>query len=387
MALATATAWAYSPATHIPGNIRLIGQRGFWLGFAGSAAFLAVFIYFFVDFKTIGEEMRNANYAYVAPSLIFYFLAVQARTMRWKYLLRPLVGKTRRPIYPVVVVGYMANNLIPVRIGELLRSYYLSLREPVSAAGAFGTVAVERASDVLALLFFLAVAWAFLPATGAFGNFVDEVPGGTPVLAAVALLPFLGVLAVVVVITMASRETILRTVGRVLSPLPPGLHATTLRLAGSLLEGLTVVNSPKALAIVFLYSLPVWALEAAMYYLIAMGFDLRSEFGSQLELIAVLLVFTAAANLAGVLPSSAGSWGPFDFFGAAALIAVGVPSGLAGGFALTVHVALWVPVTLLGAVLLLADGSSLRKLMAGLNRDRASRAADEAADPSPKPMP
>ena len=331
--------------------------------------------------------MRKANYAYVAPSLIFYFLAVQARTMRWNYLLRPLIGKARRPLYPVVVVGYMANNLIPVRIGELLRAYYLSLREPVSAAGAFGTVAVERASDVLALLFFLAVAWAFLPATGAFGDFVDEVPGGTPVLAAVALLPFIAVLTVVVVITMASRETILRTVGRVLSPLPPGLHATALRLAGSLLEGLTVVNSPKALAIVFLYSLPVWALEAAMYFLIAMGFDLRSEFGSQLELIAVLLVFTAAANLAGVLPSSAGSWGPFDFFGAAALIAVGVPSGLAGGFALTVHVALWVPVTVLGAVLLLADGSSLRKLMEGLNRDRASRASDEAVDPNPKPMP
>jgi uncharacterized protein (TIRG00374 family) len=363
----------------------LIGQRGFWLGFAGSVVFLAVFIFLFVDFDTIGDVLRNANYAYVAPSLIFYFIAVQARSMRWRYLLRPLIGKARRPIYPVVVVGYMANNLIPVRIGELLRSYYLSLREPVSAAGAFGTVAVERASDVLALLFFLAVAWAFLPATGAFGDFVDEVPGGTPVLAAVALLPFLGVLAAVVVITVVSRETILRYVARILSPLPEKLHSRAMGLSASLLEGLTVVNSPKSLAVVFLYSLPVWALEAAMYYLIAMGFDLRSEFGSEVELIAVLLVFTAAANLAGVLPSSAGSWGPFDFFGAAALIALGVPNSVATGFALTVHVALWVPVTVLGAILLLLDGSSLRKLMDGLKRDRASQDEDKAAQPEPEP--
>ena len=348
----------------------MIGQRGFWLGFIGSAAFLAVFILLFVEFDTIGDVMRGANYAYIAPSLIFYFLAVQARTMRWRYLLKPLIGKARMPLYPVVVVGYMANNLIPVRIGELLRSYYLSLREPVSAAGAFGTVAVERASDVLALLFFMAAAWAFLPVTGVFGDFVNEVPGGVPVLAAVALLPFLGVLTVVVVITLVSKETILRFVARLLTPLPAGLQVTAQRFAGSLLEGLTVVNSPKSLAIVFLYSLPVWALEAVMYYLIAMGFDLRSQFGSEVELIAVLLVFTAAANLAGVLPSSAGSWGPFDFFGAAALIALGVPSPVATGFALTVHVALWVPVTVLGAVLLLADGSSLRKLMEGLKRDR-----------------
>lgn len=323
-----------------------------------------------MDFDTIGDVLRDANYAYVVPSLIFYFLAVQARTMRWRYLLKPLIGHPRRAIYPVVVVGYMANNLIPVRIGELLRSYYLSLREPVSTAGAFGTVAVERASDVLALLFFLAVAWAFLPTTGAFGDFVDEVPGGAAVLVAVAVIPFASVLAMVIVITLVSHETILRFIARVTGTLPRGLQTKILGLSASLLQGLTVVNSPKSLAIVFLYSLPVWAFEAAMYYLISIGFDLDTYFGSQVELIAVLLVFTAAANLAGVLPSSAGSWGPFDFFGAAALIALDVPNGVASGFALTVHVALWVPVTVLGAILLLLDGSSLRKLVNGLRRDR-----------------
>jgi uncharacterized protein (TIRG00374 family) len=357
----------------------LIGQRGFWLGFAGSAAFLAVFIFLFVDFTTIGDVMRNANYAYIAPSLVFYFLAVQARSMRWKYLLRPLMGRPRKAIYPVVVIGYMANNLIPVRIGEVLRSYYLSLRESVSAAGAFGTVAVERASDVLALLFFLAISWAFLPAAGAFGDFVDAVPGGTPVLTAVALLPFAGVLGVVLVITIVSQDTILRLAARVFSPLPAGLEAKAMALSASLLQGLSVVNSPKAFAVVFLYSLPVWAFEAAMYYLIGMGFDLSSQFDSQVELIAVILVFTAAANLAGVLPSSAGSWGPFDFFGAAALVALGVPNAVASGFALTVHVALWVPVTVLGAIMLLADGSSLRRLVEGVKRDREDGQSSVAA--------
>ncbi len=327
--------------------------------------------------------MRDANYAYILPSLIFYFLAVQARTMRWKYLLRPLIGRPRRAIYPVVVVGYMANNLVPVRIGELLRSYYLSLREPVSAAGAFGTVAVERASDVLALLFFLAAAWAFLPTTGAFGDFVDEVPGGAPVLVAVAVVPFVVVLAIVIVITLVSQDTILRFIARLVGPFPERLQSRVLALSASLLQGLTVVNSPKAFAVVFLYSLPVWGFEAAMYYLISIGFELDSHFNSPVELVAVLLVFTAAANLAGVLPSSAGSWGPFDFFGAAALIALGVPNGVASGFALTVHVALWVPVTVLGAILLLLDGSSLRKLIDGLKRDR--KKIEDQNTPSPEP--
>jgi uncharacterized protein (TIRG00374 family) len=303
--------------------------------------------------------------------------------MRWKFLLKPLMGEPQRSLYPVVVVGYMANNLVPVRIGELLRSYYLSLRERVSAAGVFGTVAVERATDVMALLFFLGIAWPFLPTGGAFGRFVDEVPGGTPVLAIAALLPFAAVLTVVIIIMLVSHENMMRFLARISSPLPDGLQMRVLALAASLLKGLTVVNSPKALLIVFLYSLPVWALEAAMYYLISLGFNIDTYFASQGEFIAVILVFTAAANLAGIIPSSAGSWGPFDFFGAAALIALGVPNSVATGFALTVHVTLWLPVTVLGAILLLMDGSSLRMLMEGLKRDREK---PPAAVATPRPQ-
>ena len=94
------------------------------------------------------------------------------------------------------------------------------------------------------------------------------------------------------------------------------------RLLEGLMEGLTVLSSPSDMLKVFLWSVPIWAAEAAMYYLIALGFDLRPIFDSQLEFIAVILVFTSAANLAGVVPSTAGGWGPFDVFGALALVAL-----------------------------------------------------------------
>jgi len=350
----------------------LIGRRAFWLGAVGSAGFLAVFAYFFVDFDTIGDVLRTANYVYVVPSLVFYFLAVYFRTLRWRFLLNPLMGPTTRALYPVVVVGYMANNLIPVRIGEVLRSVYVSLREPVSAAGAFGTVAVERAFDVVALLFFVAVAWLFLPVSGVLDQVADSIPGGTAVLIIVSVLPFAAVTGVLAIVAFVSSETVLRLLGRLLTPVPERAREPLLGLIGRLLEGLTVIRSPRGLLALFLLSLPVWLLEAAMYYLISLGFDIRSAFGSTGEVIAVILVFTAAANLAGVFPSSAGSWGPFDFFGAAALIALGVENSIATGYAVTVHVALWVPVTLLGAVLLLADGTSLGQLM---ERSKASRIA------------
>jgi len=354
------------------------GNKAFWLGAIGSAAFLAVFVWLFVDFDTISDVLTEANYLYVAPSLAFYFVAVWFRSERWKFLLRPLIGVPQKSIYSVVVVGYMANNLIPVRIGEVVRSYYLSLRESCSAPAAFGTVAVERATDVLALLFFLAAA-GLMGTVGverAVGDISSDVPGGAAMLAMVALLPFLSVFGAILVISTASRTTVLGWIDRFMFMLGRGLRDRLLGIADRLIEGLTVVSSPSDMAKVFAWSIPVWASEATMYYLIAIGFDLRPIFDSQVEFIAAILVFTAAANLAGVLPSTAGSWGPFDFFGAAALVALGIGQEVAAAYALTVHVVLWLPPTVVGAVLLVMDGNSLSSLMKGAKESDQPIAGD-----------
>ena len=350
------------------------GNKAFWLGAIGSAAFLVTFVMLFVDFNTIGEVLSGANYSYILPAVGLYFLAVWFRTERWKFLLKPLIGRPKNNIYSVVVVGYMANNLIPVRVGELVRSYYLSLRERCSTSAAFGTVAVERASDVLALLFFFAIA-GLMGTVGVektVGDLSSEVPGGAPVLAVVALLPFLVVCTAVFIVATITDRTLLRWFEKSLFMTSDGVRRSILGIIERLLQGLSVVSSVSSIGKVFLWSLPVWMCETAMYYLIALGFDLRPIFDSQIEFIASILVFTSAANLAGVLPSTAGSWGPFDFFGAASLVALGVGQELAAAYALTVHVTLWLPPTILGGVLLILDGNSLSKLIKGVGSNDRS---------------
>ena len=65
-----------------------------------------------------------------------YFLAVWARTWRWRYLLRPVAEEipTLR-LFPTVVIGYMGNNIYPARIGEVLRSFVLNRDEEVPMFG------------------------------------------------------------------------------------------------------------------------------------------------------------------------------------------------------------------------------------------------------------
>lgn len=352
------------------------GRRAVWIGLLASAVFLGAFSYLFLPRQNIGRVFSDANLAYVVPSLAFYFAAVWFRARRWQFLLRTLIGRPKRALYPVVVAGYMANNILPIRLGELVRASYLALREGVSSSAAFGTVVVERAADVLALLLFVAVAWIVLPTPGLVDRIAVDIPGGGPVLVAISLAPFVVIGGVVLSITALPRHVSLTVITRFVAilPAPIRLKRRATGMASQLVDGLSVVRTPRSMALVFLASLPVWLLEGAMYLVIAYGFGIDSYFSGTVQLLGAVMLFTAIANLALIVPSASGGIGPFEFFGAATLVALGVPEGTAALYAITVHVALLLPVTVLGGVLILADGLSFRGLV-----DRALGSASASA--------
>ena len=101
---------------------------------------LLLIVIYRVDISEIKDSLRDANYYLLAPSIIVYFIAVFFRAVRWRYLLAPIGEYSVGRLYPVVVIGYMANNLLPVRLGELVRSYYLSRREDVNASSALSLI-------------------------------------------------------------------------------------------------------------------------------------------------------------------------------------------------------------------------------------------------------
>ncbi|MBI4218933.1 MAG: flippase-like domain-containing protein [Chloroflexi bacterium] len=361
------------------------GRRAVWLGLFASAIFLGAFAYLFLPREDIGRVFTDANLWYVLPSLVLYFAAVWFRARRWNYLLKPLIGRPRRALYPVVVAGYMANNILPVRLGELVRSYYLGLRERTSSTAAFGTVVVERAADVLVLLFFIAIAWVALPSAGLLDRLAVDVPGGTTVLIAASLAPFMVIGAIVVTITAMPRSMTLAGMERFVGlwPFPEKIKSRLKTAMARLVDGLTVVRTPGAFATLFGASLPVWVLEGAMYLVIAYGFGLDRALGGFGELVAAVMLFTAIANLALIVPSASGGIGPFEFFGAATMVALGAPEGTAALYALTVHVALLLPVTALGFALILADGLSFRALVSrSLGGTAGQPLPEESAGPA-----
>ena len=148
--------------------------------------------------------MQHGNYLWLIPSVAVYFLAVLVRTWRWDYLLRPLKRIPVKRLFPVVVIGYMGNNIFPFRIGELLRAYVLKRNEDVSISSSLATIVVERIFDGLTMLLFVFVALPTVP----------SLPDGLRYIVIVGSVLFLG--ALVVFLFLAAKPDV---AARIYNPL------------------------------------------------------------------------------------------------------------------------------------------------------------------------
>ncbi|MBI4200648.1 MAG: flippase-like domain-containing protein [Chloroflexi bacterium] len=338
-----------------------MGNPRLWIGLLVTIAFLGLLV-LRVDVGETVRRLGRANYVFLLPGLGLYATAVLGRTLRWRYLLLPLKGVGLGRLVPVVVVGYMANNLLPMRLGEVVRSYYVGEREGVSKAAAFATVVVERVFDGLALLFFLVVAAAFLPVAGLVKGLGETTRVPWPILAGGTVLSFVVVSGVLL---WGSRGPAAwtRLAALVCRPLPARWKGQVVGLVDLFATGLSTLRNPGRLAAVFLLSVPVWLAEAATSYVIALGFGLEAPLGGLGGMATAIVAMTAIANLATSLPSSQGGVGPFEFFAVATLVLLGVEAEVATAYVVALHLTLLVPVTVVGLVYLWVGKESLLRLM------------------------
>lgn len=341
----------------------MLTNHRIWLGVAVSGVFLSI-LFYQLDLSELRDALASANYLYLVPAIAVYFVSLYVRAFRWRYLLLPFTETRTHRLYPVVLVGYMANNVLPMRLGELARSYYLSVREPVRGSTALATILIERVFDGLTLLFFLAVAALFLPIPGLAERVSDSVGWPLWVIAASVIVPFVSVLSIMLAAAMFPNR-FLAVVERVTQRLPSRYGSSIFGLVSRFLAGFEGLHRPSRLSTVFLLSVPIWIIEGTMYYIVALGFGLQSEFGTVGLMIAAMLVLTSVSNLATSIPSSQGSVGPFELLGALSLVFLGVASGVASAYILVLHLALLLPVIAMGMAHLAMSGLSLRDLTHG----------------------
>lgn len=319
-------------------------QKRFWLGLVISLVLL-VFVFYQTDPSKILQSLQQAQYFYLIPGLALYFVGVGLRAVRWHFLLRSIKPIPNGNLFRTVVIGYMANDILPARMGEIVRAYILGAQESVSKASTLVTIVVERIFDGLAMLTFIVVASFLL-------HFADETVASRIRLVAVVFV--VAILALAVLAGMPRRTEMLAEF--FLKRLPSvSLRDRATRITRSLLEGLGVLRSPIDSFAVFALSLLAWLCETAMYLVIALGFNIALPFP-------VFLLACAFANLVTIAPSTPGYVGVFDAPIVYTLTLFNVDRDLATSYTLILHAALVLPVTLLGFYYLWRAGLSLSQM-------------------------
>jgi uncharacterized protein (TIRG00374 family) len=248
-------------------------------------------------------------------------------------------------MFPITTIGYMGNNIYPARAGEVLRAVILKRREGVSVSASLATIIVERIFDGVVMLAFVFLNLPELArltgASGFVGNIQEVAIWGTAA--------FLGALAVFLLAAMFPQTMAKVGFWFIFRLVPKRLHERALSLMQKFLDGLASLRSPFNVLMVFFTSVIIWLLETGKYWFVMHAFDFSVSFFA-------LMLMNGIVNLATTIPSAPGYIGTFDAPGIAVLTAYGVKHSVAAGYTLVLHVALWLPITLLGAYYLARQG-------------------------------
>ncbi len=299
----------------------------------------AVLLYFSLrglHFREVLGHVRGARLAPMLGAVVLATLTFVLRIFRWQLLLRGDDGRRlpAGPLWHAIAMGFMANNVLPLRMGEVVRTFAAARLTGTRFTAVLASIAVERLFDALIVVALLAVGLftADLPATAVAGIGVQR-------LVAVAGLAAVGGLlaATLVVLFPLLAERVVRRV------IPSARLAEKLvGLIEGVRHGLSVLRSPARVAGVVGWSLLLWGLSAISFLVMFQAFGITVNLPGAL-LMQGLIMFGIA------LPSTPGYVGAFELPIIAVLTLYMVDKSLAAAYALTYHVTTFVPITLLGA--------------------------------------
>jgi glycosyltransferase 2 family protein len=279
-----------------------------------------------VDLASVGDTLRTASPVFLLVMLGTTVIDVAARAARWRILLSPIAAIPYRRVLGYTYIGYLANNVLPARLGELVRSHALGEGEGLSRTTVLGTVVVERIVDTTMVVGIAAAAVLLLSVSGVMG---------TAVLLGLAFV--LGLIAVLALAMAAHRLPGTDRLATLLDRWP-----VIVELARRLRDGLAVARRPRTLAGAIGFSVVAWGASIATF--MAGG----EAVGIHLSLAQAALIGSGVA-LVTIVPAGPGYVGTFELTAKSLAEGFGIDGAQAFAMALLVHAAILL-VTSVGGV-------------------------------------
>ncbi len=314
----------------------------------------AFFLYLFVqkiEWAKVVAAIRQANYWWLLPNIVMIFASMALRAWRWGVMVNPLKRCSFRGLYAATMIGFMASNILPARLGELARPLSLGKIEDVSRSAAMATTLVERVFDLLTLLALFTVIILFKEFPASVAEDLRHLEAAGWAFLAVTLVA-------VFVLTMLKLRTdfTLRILNKPLKIFPPRIQEVGSDILAKFASGLQVLSDPKSVAIISAQSALLWVIMALSNYFIFLAFDM-----SYLPIDASFVVL-AVVSVGIMLPNAPGFIGPYQYLTVLSLSLYNVPADNAAACSIVMWATQYFTITLAGLYHLKKEHLSLREV-------------------------
>lgn len=301
-----------------------------------------VWVFHDVKMDALVASARTMNLWWLAPAVLCDIVSYLCQGIRWTYLLTPVGSLSPLRATQAIYVGLFANELLPMRFGELVRAYLASRWMRISTASVIPSMLVERLLDGVWVAFGI-VATAMLvalPATVLRGIYIF----GAVIGVAALLFGF--------VLFRGPR----RVADRAASPSSGSRWRS---LVDAFIRRITTdirrISSPRILVAAAAFSAALLVFQAFAFWLVMVSYGLALPLGAGLAVFLLVHVGTAIPNA----PANVGS---FQFFTVLGLTLFGVEKSAAAAFSVTVFLVLTLPLWALGSMALARSGTNLPAL-------------------------
>jgi uncharacterized protein (TIRG00374 family) len=310
-----------------------------------------------VDVAAAWATLKTADPRWIVALLAFVVLDVLLRALRWQVLLSPLARVPYPTTLASLLVGYLANNVLPARLGEVVRSHDLGTRTGLSRSMILGTIVIERVVDTMVVVSIAAVSILVLSVRGIVAS---------AVLVGFALTALLVVVVLVGIYAhrLPGAERLRTFLGRW-----PRVRDVLVRLR----DGLSVASNVRAMALAIALSIASWSCTVLAFAAAAQAVGVEPTLGQ-----AALLA--AGTNLATAIPAGPGYVGTYELAAVTIAASVGIDREPALAFAILVHVATLAVTSIGGAIAFVFGG---RRRRADAERADGQRADGQRADAQP----
>lgn len=370
--------------------------------FLVSGVFLAYFIYRISGhWNEVAGAFARANYLYVLPAVACIALLYGCRVLRWRLFLSHLRKVSYLSLTSATCVGFMANCVLPVRVGELIRPFILYRREKMKLGHAIGSaLGLERVFDVVGLAVLLVVTWILLGAAQFSGETImspsaeaaktsesvqamesGQVASGSEKVSTqkeirqrvwavwgwgLLLAGAAGTGLIMFAVLAIFPQSVLRLVQVSTRWLPVDWHERIVDFVESVVEAMRFMRHPASIGLALMFSVLIWLLAGTATYTLSAAFDLGLGLGGGF-FVAVCVAVAVALPQA---PSFVGVFHVAAMTGAELFLA---ERSEAAAFAILLWAINVIPITAVGLGFLWYEGFSL----SGLAKASREWAADD----------